>query len=317
MIEMKNDFLSILDLTRDELEEIFVLADALKHDNTYRPMLGQSAVLIFQKPSLRTRVSFEVGISQLGGHPTFLSHEAIGIGTREKTSDVAQLLSRYVNLIVARVFDHGMLQEMAQYATIPVVNALSDLSHPCQVMADIYTVRQHNRLREGLKVVFVGDGNNVVNSWLELAAIYPIHFVLACPKGFEPNAGIFKKAEQAGLSRIEIKEDPISAVRGADVVYTDVWASMGQEAEAEARKKVFAPYQMNAKMMSEAGPQAMVMHCLPAHRGEEITAEVLEGPQSIVFDEAENRLHIQKAILVKLTGNAVVVRTLEHRNHNL
>ena len=310
---MKHDFLSILDLTRDELEELFILADALKNDTTYRPLQGKTTALIFQKPSLRTRVSFEVGITQLGGHPTFLSHESIGMGTREKTSDVAMLLSRYVKLIVARVFDHEFLTELARASTIPVVNALSDYSHPCQVMADIYTIRQHDRLREGMKVSYVGDGNNIVHSWLELACIYPLHLSLGCPAGYGPDKVLIDRAKAAGISTIDITEDPVAAVADADVVYTDTWASMGQEAEGEKRRGIFAPFQVNSTLLKHAAKDALVMHCLPAHRGEEITDEVLDGPQSVVFDEAENRLHIQKAIMVKLTGNAAVARSMSLR----
>lgn len=310
---MKHDFVSILDISRDEIEELFILADALKHDTTYRPLLGKTAALIFQKPSLRTRVSFEVGITQLGGYPTFLSHESIGMGTREKTSDVAKLLSRFVKLIVARVFDHDVLEDLARHATVPVVNALSDYSHPCQVMADMYTIRQHDRLREGMKVAYVGDGNNIVHSWLELACIYPLHLSLGCPDGYGPDHRLVQKAQSAGISTVEVLKDPVEAVAQADVVYTDTWASMGKEAETEQRKKIFAPYQLNAGLLSYASKQALVMHCLPAHRGEEITDEVLDGPRSVVFDEAENRLHIQKAIMVKLTGNEAVARSMSLR----
>ncbi len=314
---MKNDFLSIRNLSRDELEELFILADALKNDTSYRPLQGKTAAMIFQKPSLRTRVSFEVGITQLGGHPTFLSHEAIGMGTREKTSDVAQLLSRYVKLIVARVFDHDFLEDLAHHSTVPVVNALSDHSHPCQVMADIYAIRQHDRLREGMKVSYVGDGNNVVHSWLELSSIYPLHLSIATPEGYEPDPVVVRTATDAGISRVEITRDAVASVAGADVVYTDTWTSMGHESESEARRTVFAPYQLNAALLAHAKPEALVMHCLPAHRGEEITDDVLDGPQSVVFDEAENRLHIQKAIMVKLTGNAAVARSMSLRQSPL
>jgi ornithine carbamoyltransferase len=278
---------------------------------------GKTAALIFQKPSLRTRVSFEVGITQLGGHPTFLSHEAIGLGIREKTSDVAQLLSRYVKLIVARVFDHDFLTELAAHATVPVINALSDYSHPCQVMADIYTVRQHNRLKEGVKVAYVGDGNNVVRSWLELASIYPLRLTLGCPAGYEPAETNLAAARSTGVSDIRVTTDPVEAVEGAEVLYTDTWTSMGQESESAKRKQLFMPYQLNEKLLKHAAPDAIVMHCLPAHRGEEITDAVLDGPRSVVFDEAENRLHIQKAIMVKLTGNAAVARSMSLRQHTV
>ncbi len=297
---MKKDFLSLLDLQAGELEELFLLTDALKVDATRRPLAGRSVAMIFQKPSLRTRVSFEVGISELGGHPIFLSQEGVGIGVREKASDMAELLSRMAAMIVARLFDHSLLTELADRATVPVVNALTDLSHPCQILADAYTMRQHGKWKPGAKVVFVGDGNNVVNSWLELAMLYPLHFVLAAPKGYEPNEGILRQATKRGVSTVEILEDPVTAVKNADVLYTDVWTSMGQEAESEKRRRDFAGYQVNAKLLAHAKPDCVVMHCLPAHRGEEITNDVIEGSQSIVFDEAENRLHVQKAVMVKL-----------------
>jgi ornithine carbamoyltransferase len=299
---MKKDFLSLQDINRHELDELFLIADQLKHTPSYRPLEGKSAALIFQKPSLRTRVSFEVGIYQLGGHPTFLSQEGIGLGTREKSSDVAQLLSRMTSLVVARLYDHRIIEELAQHATIPVINALTDLSHPCQVLADLFTIRQHKRLQDGVKIVFVGDGNNVVNSWLEMAMLYPMHFVLACPNGYEPDPYILRQAKTSDVSRVEILEDPFEAVKNADVIYTDVWTSMGQESEYQKRRSTFAPYQINAKLVGHAKPDALVMHCLPAHRGEEITDEVLDGKNSVVFDEAENRLHVQKAVIAKLFG---------------
>ncbi|MEX1275975.1 MAG: ornithine carbamoyltransferase [Bacteroidota bacterium] len=297
---MKRDFLSLLDLQPGELEELFLLTDALKADATRRPLSGRSVAMIFQKPSLRTRVSFEVGISQLGGHAIILSQEGVGIGVREKASDIAELLSRMTAMIVARLFDHALLMELANRATVPVVNALTDLSHPCQILADVYTMRQHGKLKPGVKVVFVGDGNNVVHSWLELAMLYPMHFVLAAPKGYEPSEEIFRQAVAKGVSTVEIILDPGTAVKNADVIYTDVWTSMGQEAESEKRKRDFAGYQVNAALLAQAKPDCVVMHCLPAHRGEEITNDVIEGPQSIVFNQAENRLHVQKAVMVKL-----------------
>lgn len=301
---MKKDFLSLCDITSSELEELFSLADSLKKNPRHRPLEGKSVAMIFQKPSLRTRVSFEVGIVQLGGHPVFLSQEGIGVGVREKASDIAQLLSRMTSMVVARLYDHALLEELAHTASIPVINALTDLSHPCQIVADMYTLRQHNKLKRGIKIVFVGDGNNVVNSWLEVAMLYPMHFVLAAPKGYHPDSAILKIAQARKLSQVEIIEDPATAVKNADVIYTDVWTSMGQEAESELRRKAFAGYVVDAKLLSLAKPECVVMHCLPAHRGEEITGDVLEGKQSIVFDQAENRLHAQKAIMAKLIERA-------------
>jgi ornithine carbamoyltransferase len=297
---MNKDLLTLFDLTAGDLEELFALTDTLKRDHAVMPLRGKSVALIFQKPSLRTRVSFEVGVAQLGGHTSFLSQEGIGVGTRESAHDVAKLLSRYCSAIVARLYDHKVLEELARYATIPVINALTDVSHPCQVLADVYTLRQKGRLRPGTHVVFVGDGNNVVHSWLEMASLYPIRFTLVAPPGYWPDKAIVKRTKSAGVGTIEITSDPVGAVRDADVIYTDVWTSMGQEAESEARRKVFAPYQVNEELLKNAPRGCLVMHCLPAHRGEEITAGVIDGGQSIVFDEAENRLHVQKAVLARL-----------------
>ena len=293
------DFLSILDFTAEEIFDLFALADKLKFDNT-RPLAGKTVSMIFQKPSLRTRVSFEVGVVQLGGHPISLAQESIGLGKRESVADVARVLSRYNDMIIARVFEHSILTEMARYATVPVINALSDLSHPCQVLADAYTLRQHGKLFDGVKVVFVGDGNNVAYSWLELAMLLPIHFVLASPKGYAPNREMLNLVQTSGVGKVEIVHNPQAAVWDADVVYGDVWTSMGQEADNDKRKQDFAPYQINSDLMGYAKPDAIFMHCLPAHRGEEVTDEVMDSPQSVVFDEAENRLHIQKAIMTKL-----------------
>lgn len=297
---MKKDLLTLFDVTRKDLESLFEEADRLQADRSATPLRGASVALIFQKPSLRTRVSFEVGVAHLGGNTTFLSQESIGVGTRESAHDVAMLLSRFCDAIVARLHDHNVIVELARHATVPVINALTDISHPCQVLADLYTIRQHGRLKPGLKVAFVGDGNNVVNSWLEMASLYPLEFVLAAPRGYWPDENIVRRARECGVSKIEITNDPSAAVQKADVVYTDVWTSMGQEAESEKRKKAFAAFQVNEVLMGHAPPDCLVMHCLPAHRGEEITTGVIDGPNSVVFDEAENRLHIQKAVLSAL-----------------
>jgi ornithine carbamoyltransferase len=298
---MKKDLLSILDLSPAELEELFALTDELKTDSSH-PLAGKTAALLFQKPSFRTRVSFEVGIYQLGGYPIFLSNESIGLGQREPAADIARLLSRYTDLIIARLFDHALLLELAHYATIPVINALTDLSHPCQVLADLYTLRQRGVLHKGIKVAFIGDGNNVVNSWLEASSLVPMHFVLAAPRGYEPNRDILDHARRSGVSTIEIVSDPATAATNADVLYTDVWTSMGQEAESEQRRKAFAGYQVNDALIALAKPDALVMHCLPAHRGEEVSAAVLDGTHSIIFEQAENRLHVQKALMTKLVA---------------
>ncbi len=291
-----------MDFSRSDIEEMFLLADFLQANKAVKPLAGKSAALIFQKPSLRTRVSFEVGVHELGGHPVFLSQEGIGIGEREQANDVARLLSRYVSVIIARLFKHKTLLQLARSASIPVINALTDLSHPCQVLADAYTLYKMNKLTSGVKIVFIGDGNNIVNSWLEFAALYPIHFVLAAPKGFLPDKGILDASRKSKVGEIEIVKDPKQAAVNADVLYTDVWVSMGQEKERARRQKAFKGYQINHKLLSLAKPDCVVMHCLPAHRGEEITDDVMEGSKSVIFDQAENRLHVQKAILAMLCG---------------
>ena len=300
---MKRDLISISDLTQDEVEVLFSLAQRLKADRQKgwpHPILaGKTLAMIFEKPSLRTRVTFEVGMDQLGGYAIYLSPQDIGLGTRETVSDVAKNLSRWVDLIMARTFSQQALTELAQAATIPVINGLSDLLHPCQVLADCLTLIEHRGTLEGLKVAFVGDGNNVVHSWLHAAVKLPFRFVLACPPGYEPDRAVLEQTRQAG-ARVTVTHTVAEAAREADAVYTDVWTSMGQEEEGAVRRQTFADYQVNAEVMSLAKSDALVMHCLPAHRGEEIAADVLDGPQSVVFDQSENRLHIQKAIMVWL-----------------
>jgi ornithine carbamoyltransferase len=301
--ERKRDLISIADLTRTQLEEIMALAQRLKADRRTgwpHPLLaGKTLAMIFEKPSLRTRVTFEVGIGQLGGHAVYLAPQDIGLGTRETVADVAQNLSRWVDLIMARTFAHATIVELAQHATVPVINALSDLLHPCQILADCLTLIEQRGQLDGLKVTFVGDGNNVVNSWINAASKFPFLFALACPPGYEPDAEILKRARKNG-AQVMITSSVEEAVRDADAVYTDVWTSMGQEDEREKRLQVFKNYQVNARVMSRARKNALVMHCLPAHRGEEITAEVLDSPQSVVLEQSENRLHIQKAVMVWL-----------------
>lgn len=300
---MKRDLISIADLEREPLDEIFVLARRLKHDRHDgwpHPLLaGRTLAMIFEKPSLRTRVTFEAGMVQLGGYAVYLSPPDIGLGTRESPADVARNLSRWVDLIMVRTFSHDVVLELAQHATIPVINGLSDLLHPCQILADCLTLIEQRGQLDGLSIAFVGDGNNVVNSWLNAASRLPISFRLACPLGYEPNAEILASARQAGAD-IVVTQSLEDAVCGADAVYTDVWTSMGQEQESAVRREAFSPYQVNANVMALAKPDALVMHCLPAHRGEEITEDVLDGPQSVVLDQAENRLHVQKAVMVWL-----------------
>lgn len=304
---MTKDFLAISDLTRNEIMGVFELASLLKEEQKqgipHHRLEGQTLAMIFAKPSARTRVSFETGMFQLGGHALYLSPSDIGIGKREAVKDIAQVLSRYNSGIMARLFEHRHMETLAEHASVPVINGLTDYNHPCQVMADIFTVLEHRGNLNDLKVAFVGDGNNVANSWVNLASRIPMHLVLSSPGGYDPAETALKRAKEAGISDIDILRDPKQAVKNADVIYTDVWASMGQEEEKEKRMKDFAPFQVNSELLAGARPAVMVMHCLPAHRGEEITDEVLDGPSSIVFDEAENRMHVQKAIMVKLMEN--------------
>ncbi len=297
----KRDLLTLRDLARADLEEILALAAALKQERREGrqrlPLARKKLALVFQKPSLRTRATFDVGMTELGGSVLFLGPEDVHLGVRETPADCARVLSRLVDVIAVRTFAQETVEEMARSGSVPVINALSDLYHPCQALADLLTLQERKGRIEGLRVAFVGDGNNVVHSWLLAAEKLPFRFTLACPEGFEPRGEIL----DAVLSRggdVAVTRDPAEAVSGADAIYTDVWTSMGQEAEADARQRAFAPYQVNEALVARAGDHAVVMHCLPAHRGEEITHDVIEGPRSVVFDQAENRLHAQKALLV-------------------
>lgn len=297
----KRDLLSLRELSREEIDKIFSLTRRLKREKKrgrpHRILAGKSLAMLFDKPSLRTRATFAIGMAELGGETLFLSPNEVQLGVRETPADCARSLSRWVDLIVVRTFAHATLEEIARYATVPVINALTDLFHPCQVLADCFTLLEHKGELDGLKIAFVGDGNNMVHSWMEAGEKYSFSFALACPKGYEPNANVTQDAKRNG-ARIVVTHDVAEAVRGADAVYTDVWASMGQEGERAARLKAFQGYQVNAAVVGMAKRDALVMHCLPAHRGEEITDETLESPRSIVFDQAENRLHVQKAIMV-------------------
>ena len=301
---MKDNFISIADLSADEIHETLELAveikAKLKASEEYKPLEGKTMAMIFAKPSARTRISFETGIKKLGGYALYLSPDDISLGKREAVKDIAQVISRYNEAIMARLFSHEHMLELAEYATIPVINGLTDHNHPCQVMGDILTVKEHIGNLDDLKVVFVGDGNNVVNSWLNLAAKIPMHFVLTGPEGYDPDEKTLKDARESGISDIEIIHDPVEALKDADIVYTDVWASMGQEEETAKRAEEFKEYQLNSGLMSHSKPTALVMHCLPAHRGDEISDEVMDSANSIVFDQAENRMHIQNAIMVQL-----------------
>jgi ornithine carbamoyltransferase len=309
-------FLTIDDLQSDELTAVLDLADDMK---AARPqpgtsaaapfgvvLAGQSVALLFEKPSMRTRISFEVGVRELGGNAVVLSGEQVGLGGRESIRDIARVLSRYVHAIVLRTFGQDRLETLAEAGSVPVVNALSDLEHPCQVVADLQTIREYKGGLEGLKLAYLGDGNNMAHSLLKAGAMTGMHVAVASPPGYEPSPQIVDEAaELASLSggRITVTTDLDEAVEEADVLYTDVWASMGQEAEAAERAGLFAPYQLDAAAVDRARPDVIVMHCLPAHRGEEITDEVLEGDASVVFSQAENRLHAQKALLATLLGS--------------
>ncbi|GLT58007.1 hypothetical protein SLA2020_309340 [Shorea laevis] len=304
--EMK-DFLHINDFDKGTIMKILLRAAEVKEvlksgDWTFLPFKGKTMAMIFAKPSMRTRVSFETGFSLLGGHAIYLGPDDIQMGKREETRDVARVLSRYNDIIMARVFAHKDILDLAKYASVPVINGLTDYNHPCQIMADALTIIEHIGQLEGTKVVYVGDGNNIVHSWLLMASVIPFHFVCACPKGFEPDKETVKKAQEAGISKIEITNDPKEAVRGADVVYSDVWASMGQKEEAAYRRQVFQGFQVDETLMKVAGPKAYFMHCLPAERGVEVTDGVIEAPNSIVFPQAENRVHAQNAIMLHVLG---------------
>lgn len=301
---MKRDFLAITDFSAGEVRETFDLAmdlkNKLRRGEPHHLLEGQTLAMIFQKPSARTRVSFEVGMYQLGGHALYLSPADIGLGKRETAADVARVFSRYCDGIMARLFGHDLIEKLAAFSAVPVINGLTDLLHPCQVMGDMLTILEHRRNLDDLQVTYVGDGNNMAHSWMNMASRIPMHLHIACPEGYDPNKKLVQAANKSSFSTVKIFRDPMEAVKGSDVIYTDVWASMGQEKEAKIRKKAFRGYQVDQAMVNQARSGVLVMHCLPAHRGEEIAEEVLEGPNAIVFDEAENRLHIQKAIMVKL-----------------
>lgn len=307
---MTKDLLSIRDLTVFEIDGLFDLAADLKaqqRKGIAHPLLtGKTLGMIFEKPSLRTRVTFEVGMAQLGGRAIYLAPADIQLGKRETVKDVAKNLERWVDGIMARTFTHQTVEQLARHAAVPVINGLSDRTHPCQILADLFTLREKRGPLRGVKVAYIGDGNNVCHSWLYGAAKTAIDLTVACPKGYEPDADVVAFAHQeaeASGGRITLLDDARAAAAGADVLYTDVWTSMGQESEAAKRRRDFQGFQVNATLIGLATPDVLVMHCLPAHRGEEITDEVLDGPHSIVYDEAENRLHVQKAILAKLLGH--------------
>jgi ornithine carbamoyltransferase len=298
-----DDFISIADIDRAKTEDILSLAAELKRTRGRRSDLeGGTVALVFHKPSLRTRQSFEVGVYELGGHPMYVTDAEIRMGERESIYDIGKVLSRYVRGIVIRTFAHANATGLAEAADVPVINGLTDLLHPCQIMGDLQTCVERGKSLDDMVVAFVGDGNNVANSWVNAAGNLPFELRIAGPSGYEPDGGILAAARAKGAN-VSILDDPEEAVAGADVVYADVWTSMGQEAEADERRERFRPYQVNDGLLARAAPDAIVLHCLPAHRGEEITDSVMDGPQSAIFDQAENRLHAQKSIMVELMGS--------------
>jgi ornithine carbamoyltransferase len=302
---MTSDFLAIPDFTRPELEGLFQLAERMrggKYDK--KPLAGKTLAMIFMKSSTRTRVSFEVGTFQLGGHALFLSARDVQLGRGEPISDTARVLSRYVNGIMIRTFAHQDVEELARYADVPVINGLTDLLHPCQILADLLTVRQHLGDITNKKYAWIGDGNNMANSWINAAYRFGFDLDIACPEGYEPADHLLARAQK--VAKVRVLRDPMEAAKGAHVVNTDVWASMGQEQEQKERERAFHGFSVTPELMKAADKNAIFLHCLPAHRGEEVSAEVIDGPQSRVWDEAENRLHIQKAIMAVLMGGETV-----------
>ena len=303
---MSKHFLHISDFSKDELWNMLYLAKEIKTKfhkrEDYKPFKDQSLAMIFAKPSARTRISFETGFTWMGGHALFLGPNDIGVGKREAIKDIARVVSRYNDVIMARLFDHQHILELAEYSDSTVVNGLTDYNHPCQIMADILTVWEHRGNLDDMKITYMGDGNNIVHSWLQLASKFPMHFVCCGPSGFEPDEETVSMVEESGISTFELSHDPKSAAHGADVVYTDVWASMGQKEEAAERERIFADFQVNEALMDNTGKDTLFMHCLPAERGREVTDGVMEADYSIVFDEAENRMHAQNAVMVKMAG---------------
>ena len=304
---MKRDFLHITDFTTEEIWETLELSKwikaKLKNGEDYKPFSGKTMAMIFAKPSARTRVSFETGFYRLGGHALYLGPNDIGIGKRESVADVARVLSRFNDVIMARLFDHQHIVDLAEHATVPVINGLTDHNHPCQILADAFSIIEKRGSIDGAKVSYIGDGNNIVHSWLYLSMLVPMKINVACPEGFDPDMDLVKKARDAGLSEIDITHDPYEKISGSDVVYTDVWASMGQKEEAEERREVFKNFQVNDELMAAAGEGSLFMHCLPAERGVEVTDSVCDAPYSIIFDQAENRMHAQNAVILKLMGH--------------
>jgi ornithine carbamoyltransferase len=308
---MKRDYLSIADFSQNETWDLLLLARKLKKVRNGKQLVGKTVGLIFQKPSTRTTVSFAVGVTHLGGQPLILNADILQLKRGETPKDTGRVLSRYLDGIVMRADWQDDIAELARYATIPVISGLTDKEHPCQVLADLLTIMDHKKMKhpkelKGFRLSYLGDGNNVAQSLMLASAMLGMHLKIACPKGYEPKAEFIEKSRdlsRVGGGSVEVGTDPFSAALQAEALYTDVWTSMGQEAEKEKRRIAFAPYQINQLILSKADPAALVMHCLPAHRGEEITDEVMEGPHSVIFDQAENRLHVQKAVLAALLSH--------------
>lgn len=303
---MKKDFIHIDDWSTDEILASLDLAlevkQKLKNKEPFKPFNDHTLAMVFAKPSARTRVSFETGFFRMGGHAIYLNPADIDVGNREPAKDVARVLSRYNDMIMARLFDHKHMLDLAHYATVPVINGLTDYNHPCQIMADILTIKECRGNLDNLKVAFIGDGNNIVHSWLRLATRIPVHFMCACPLNYPPEQATLELAQNAGQSKAEICHDPATAAQDADIVYTDVWASMGKKHELAERKRHFKNFTVTQEIMAKAKPSAFFMHCLPAQRGLEVTDEVMESKAAIIFQQAENRMHMQNAIMLKLAG---------------
>jgi ornithine carbamoyltransferase len=304
---LKKDILTLLDFEKEDMDLLFKKAFDLKEKQkkgiAHTPLTGKTLGMLFDKASTRTRISFETAMIHLGGTPIFMSTKDTQIARDEPIRDTARVLSRYIDCLAIRTFSQDILSEFAESADIPVINALTDLFHPCQILSDIMTIIEFKGGYENMKIVWVGDGNNVAHSWINAASVLGLNLVLACPDGYKPNQGIIEKALENGRGEIVLTEDPFEAVKDADVVYTDVWASMGQEGEHISRKRVFKSYQVNSRLLEAASKEVIVMHCLPAHRGEEISEETLEGSNSVVWDQAENKMHMHKAILEALMAS--------------
>lgn len=298
------DFLHVSDLNESQLNELLDKASWIKNkfynNEQYLPFSGRTMAMIFAKPSARTRISFETGFYRLGGHALYLGPNDIGIGKRESVEDVARVISRFNDIIMARLFDHKHIEALAKYSSVPVINGLTDYNHPCQIVADIFTIKEKIGRISDFTISYVGDGNNIVHSWLELAMITSFNFNVVCPESFKPDMDLVKKANDAGKSTVKIFHDPIEGVKNSDVIYSDVWASMGQKEEALERKKIFEPFQVNSNLMAATQKETLFMHCLPAERGVEVTDNVCDASYSIMFDQAENRMHAQNAIMLSL-----------------